>query len=160
MPSAASSRRTGPPGQQGFRMPTKEPDGATTDSLRQDRWAISEDLMISISIIWFISRDCVFLSSGTYTVRGVTYYEGQFHEDKIRTGVECEIFVEVARICHEVYFRNRHNYFLLQRRPKTNGSLLVSWSERSSPSHTPTECSCCSTSSTRLTSTLSPARSN
>ena len=33
--------------------------------------------------------------SGMYTVKGQTYLQGKIHEEKIRTGMECEIFVEV-----------------------------------------------------------------
>ena len=34
-------------------------------------------------------------SSGTYTIKGVTYLEGQCHEDKLVRGAECELFIEV-----------------------------------------------------------------
>eukprot|EP00604_Paraphysomonas_vestita_P003920 CAMPEP_0174823304 /NCGR_PEP_ID=MMETSP1107-20130205/23327_1 /TAXON_ID=36770 /ORGANISM="Paraphysomonas vestita, Strain GFlagA" /LENGTH=257 /DNA_ID=CAMNT_0016045353 /DNA_START=164 /DNA_END=938 /DNA_ORIENTATION=+ len=32
--------------------------------------------------------------TGVYTIRGVTYLEGKFHEDLLNTGKKCEIFVE------------------------------------------------------------------
>lgn len=32
--------------------------------------------------------------SGVYTIRGQTYLEGKLHEDKMRAGVSCEIFVD------------------------------------------------------------------
>jgi hypothetical protein len=32
--------------------------------------------------------------TGIYTIRGQTYLEGKLHEDKMRAGVECEIFVD------------------------------------------------------------------
>eukprot|EP00607_Mallomonas_marina_P004580 CAMPEP_0182425358 /NCGR_PEP_ID=MMETSP1167-20130531/11767_1 /TAXON_ID=2988 /ORGANISM="Mallomonas Sp, Strain CCMP3275" /LENGTH=304 /DNA_ID=CAMNT_0024605999 /DNA_START=553 /DNA_END=1467 /DNA_ORIENTATION=- len=35
-------------------------------------------------------------SSGSYTVRGITYLEGNKHEDKLYSGVECEIFIEAV----------------------------------------------------------------
>lgn len=33
--------------------------------------------------------------TGIYTVKGQTYLEGKKHEDKLRTGVACEVNVEV-----------------------------------------------------------------
>ena len=33
-----------------------------------------------------------------YTVKGQTYLQGKIHEEKIRTGMECEIFVEVPHL--------------------------------------------------------------
>jgi hypothetical protein len=35
--------------------------------------------------------------SGIYTVKGVTYIEGQYHEGMLRTDAFCEIFVEVIQ---------------------------------------------------------------
>lgn len=35
-----------------------------------------------------------------YTVKGQTYLQGKIHEEKIRTGMECEIFVEVLTRCN------------------------------------------------------------
>ena len=36
--------------------------------------------------------------SGVYTVRGVTYLEGQYHEERLLSGTKCEIFVEVSHL--------------------------------------------------------------
>jgi hypothetical protein len=33
-----------------------------------------------------------------YTVKGQTYLQGKVHEDKIKTGIQCEIFVEVTKL--------------------------------------------------------------
>jgi hypothetical protein len=33
-----------------------------------------------------------------YTVKGQTYMQGKVHEDKIKTGIQCEIFVEVTKL--------------------------------------------------------------
>jgi len=30
-----------------------------------------------------------------YTVKGQTYLQGKIHEEKIRAGMECQVFVEV-----------------------------------------------------------------
>jgi hypothetical protein len=32
--------------------------------------------------------------TGRYTIKGQTYLEGRFHEEKLKTNVECEIFIE------------------------------------------------------------------
>jgi hypothetical protein len=60
---------------------------------------------------------CLSLRSGVYTVRGVTYLEGQYHEDRLVTGMKCEIFIEVDNLIsvslslltslHSVSYRQR-----------------------------------------------------
>jgi hypothetical protein len=42
-----------------------------------------------------LSTVCV-LRTGIYTVKGQTYLQGKIHEEKIRSGMPCEVFVEVC----------------------------------------------------------------
>ena len=59
--------------------------------------------LISFSyFLFFICR------SGVYTIRGVTYLEGQYHEDRLVTGTKCQIFVEVFD-CNERNNNNNNN---------------------------------------------------
>lgn len=43
---------------------------------------------------------CLF-STGMYTVKGQTYLQGKVHEEKIRSGMVCEVFVEVYCTCND-----------------------------------------------------------
>lgn len=51
---------------------------------------------LSSSAIDAISQNLREDKSGVYTVRGVTYLEGQYHEDRLVTGTACEVFVETV----------------------------------------------------------------
>ncbi len=46
-------------------------------------------------------------SSGMYTIRGITYLEGQFHEDKLVSGIQCQIYNEEMDDWFDATIKNR-----------------------------------------------------
>jgi hypothetical protein len=50
---------------------------------------------VTVSVSVLLCAGCL-ISSGVYTVRGVTYLEGRKFEDKLRVDGNCEVFVEVG----------------------------------------------------------------
>lgn len=71
------------------------PDTSSSFSNKHDNSRNSIDLPpISASAQDAISQNLREDKSGVYTVRGVTYLEGQYHEERLTTGKDCEIFIE------------------------------------------------------------------